>query len=89
MISEMELFRKLEEIKAINLIAVKEALTMDDAVAITGLAKSYLYKLCQKSKIPHYKSRGGKYTYFRKSELNNWMLHTQIRTAEECMKLAQ
>lgn len=89
MISEMELYRKLEEIKAVNLLTIKEALTMDDAVTLTGLSKSYLYKLCQNSKIPHYKSHGGKFTYFRKSELNDWMLHTQVRTTDECMRLAQ
>ena len=81
--SELELYRKLEEIKVINTIAVKEALSMDDAVILTGLSKSYLYKLCQNSQIPHYKSKGGKYTYFKKSELNDWMLYLQIKTIDE------
>ena len=76
--NDQEIMKKLEEIKVITIISTKEALTMDEASVITGLSKSYLYKLCQYSRIPHYKSKGGKNTYFRKAELQEWMLYTKV-----------
>lgn len=55
MTENKEIMQKLDEIKALTLLAAKDMLTMDDAVLYTGLGKSYLYVLTCKNKIPYYK----------------------------------
>ena len=79
----LELKNEMQEIKQFALLGAKQALTMSDAALLTGLSKSHLYKnVCQK-KIPHYKSQGGKLTYFDKDELNAWMLQHRVKTSDE------
>lgn len=80
--------QKLQRIEQLTLLAAKEALTMDDAADYTGLSKSYLYRLVCKKQIGHYKSVGGKQTYFKKSELNDWLLHHRVATTEELEQIA-
>jgi excisionase family DNA binding protein len=77
------ILKKLEEIKQLTLLGAKKALTMTDAATLTGLGKSYLYKLCCAREIPHYKSQGGKLTYFDKDELEAWLLNHKVETAQE------
>lgn len=80
--SDIELLREeIRELKAISLIGQKEVLDIDEAAILTGLTKQTLYTLSRTRQIPHYKSRGGKKSYFKKSELNEWMLHTKVTTA--------
>lgn len=71
------------ELKRLILFGAKQALTMSDAALLTGLSKSYLYKLCHRKSIPHWKSDGGKTTYFSKDELNSWMLKHRVKTLSE------
>jgi len=78
-----EILKELQELKNMTLLASKKALTTDDAVRLTGLSKSHVYKMCCYHKIPHYKSGGGKHTFFDRDELNAWMLHRRIKTADE------
>ncbi|WP_455668240.1 helix-turn-helix transcriptional regulator [Phocaeicola sp.] len=78
-----EILDKLEEIRSATLIGCKDALTTKDATIITGLSIQYIYKLVQDRQIPHYRSKGGKIIYFKKSELNEWMLSTRVRTKKE------
>jgi excisionase family DNA binding protein len=80
---ETEILNRLTKIEQFAMIGVKQALTMDDAVLLTGLSKSTLYKMVCQKKIPYYKSQGGKFTYFEKESLNNWMLSVRVATAEE------
>jgi len=77
------IFNELQELKQLTLLTAKKALTMKDAAFLTGLSMSNLYKQVWKKKIPHYKSSGGKLTYFDRDELNAWMLKTRIKTADE------
>jgi excisionase family DNA binding protein len=56
---------------------------MTDASLLTGLSKSHLYKLVCYKKIPHYKSDGGKLTFFDKSDLEAWQLQHRVKTADE------
>ncbi len=82
--SELEKIQsEQKKIKEITLLSAKQALTMNDAALLTGLSKSYLYKLVCEKKIPYYKSQGGKMTYFEKSELNDWMLKNRMQTTDE------
>ena len=79
----MSIEQRLERIEQLTLLSAKDALTMDDAAAYTGLSKSYLYRLVCKKRIPYYKSAGGKQTYFKKSELCDWLLKHRVSTTEE------
>lgn len=78
-----KILKELLELKQLTVLSAKTALTMNDAALLTDLSKSHLYKLCCYHKVPHYKSNGGKHTYFDKTELERWMLHRRIRTSEE------
>lgn len=77
------LFNELQEIKKMTLIGSKNVLTMDDVSLITGLSKSTIYKMTSLKKIPHYKSAGGKITYFDKKELELWQKSLKVQTEEE------
>ena len=83
--SEMDekVLNELQEIKKLTTLGAKNVLTMNDVALLTGLSKSFLYKkVCDKG-IPHWKSDGGKLTYFDKSEVEAWMLHRRIKTQAE------
>lgn len=79
----MSIDERLERIEQLTLLSAKDALTMDDAAAYTGLSKSYLYRLVCKKRIPYYKSAGGKQTYFAKKELCNWLLKHRVSSIEK------
>lgn len=74
---------QLRRIEQLTLISAKDALTMDDVALYTGLKKSYIYKLVHLRQIPYYKNAGGGKTYFRKQEIEAWMLHQRVSTQEE------
>ena len=80
---EEKVLSELQEIKQLTLLGVKRALTMSDAALLTGLSKSHLYKLVCRKSIPYYKSDGGKFTYFDKSELETWQLKHRVKTSNE------
>lgn len=61
----------------------KEILTMDDVVALTGLSKSYVYKIVSRREITYYKSSGGKMTYFKREDVERWMLSTRCNSKDE------
>ena len=79
---------RIEQLTQLSLLAAKEALTMDEAAAYTGLSKSYLYRLVCKKQIPYYKSQGGKQTYFAKAELCKWLLKHRVSTIDEAQEKA-
>jgi len=80
---ETEIKNELAEIKQLTMLGAKKVLTMSDCSLLTGLSKSHLYKLCCTKKIPHWKSEGGKFTYFDKLEVEAWQLHHRIKTVDE------
>ena len=53
-----------------------KVLTMDDAVAFTGLKKNYLYKLIYLKKIPFYKPLGGR-VFFKQEELEEFIFRNR------------
>jgi excisionase family DNA binding protein len=82
--SDLEILRnEIRELRTISLLTQKDTLDIDEAALFTGLSKQTLYTMCRTRTIPHYKSQGGKKTYFKKSELNDWMLHTQVKVSSE------
>jgi excisionase family DNA binding protein len=81
--SELEMIQRLEEIKSLTIIQIKDILSVKEAAMYMDVSKSYLYKLCQKRQIAHSHSEGGKNIYFRKKDLNEWMLHSKSITQKE------
>ena len=79
-----DVLKELSELKNLTLLGAKKALTLGEAAILTGLSKSHIYKMCCYKKIPYYKANGGgKYTYFDRDELNDWMLCRRIKTNDE------
>ena len=78
-----EVLEQLQELKQLAVLGAKTALTMNDVCLLSGLSKSHLYKLVWSKKIPYYKSEGGKFTYFRKSEIEDWLLVCRVPMANK------
>lgn len=74
---EREIIKELQEIKQYTLLGVKNVLTLEDTALLTGLSKSYLYKLTSTHQIPYYK-QNGKNVYFDKAEIEDWMKQGKI-----------
>ncbi|MEM7039137.1 MAG: helix-turn-helix domain-containing protein [Bacteroidota bacterium] len=60
----------------------KTLLDLDECAEYSGYSKSYLYKLTSLSQIPHYKP-GGKKIFFKRSEIDAWLLRNPVKTQEE------
>lgn len=76
-----ELSDKLDRIAELALIGSKSVLSMDEAVLFTGMSKGHLYRLTSMRRIPHFKK--SRKLYFKKSELEEWMLDSKVLTDEE------
>lgn len=64
------------------LCITKEVLTIDEAARYMGAKKSYLYKLTMEKAIPHSKPLGKK-CYFRRAELEQWLMSNPVPTEEQ------
>ena len=79
--------KDLEEIKKYSLLSAKNVLTLDDVALLTGLSKSFLYKLTCTKEIPHYKP-AGKMLYFDRKEIEDWQKRRRIASNAEVKQLA-
>lgn len=61
----------------------KDILPFDEAVRYLHVSKSTLYKLTSSKKICFYRPYGSKLIYFRKEELDKWMLKTRESSVDE------
>lgn len=59
----------------------KSILSFQEAQDFLSLSSSSLYKLTSRKKIPHYKPQGR--IYFKKTELEEWVLNSKVPTATE------
>lgn len=82
-----ELSEKLDLILTQSALAAKNVLTIDDVQILTGLSKSYLYRLTCEHKIPFYKPNG-KLMYFDRAEIEAWMKQNRVSTMQEAEKKA-
>ena len=64
---------------------LKEILTIEEAAEFLSVSKSYLYKQTSAQAIPHYKPTG-KRCYFKRSELEAWILVGRISTKSDLAK---
>lgn len=66
----------------------KSVLNFVEGAKFLSLSKSYLYKLTHLGKIPHYKPTG-KNIYFKKSELEQWILQNKRVSYDEIESIAE
>jgi excisionase family DNA binding protein len=64
------------------LLENKTVLNFDEVAEYTGLSKSHLYKLTSTAGIPCYKPSGKK-IYFKKTEIDDWLLRNKKLSAQE------
>ena len=81
-----EMFEKLN--KSI-VLSTKKVLTVKELATITGLSVGYIYNLVSAKKIPHYKSNGGKLTFFKREEVEYWLCDTRVYTYDELNNLSK
>lgn len=73
---------KLEKIEKMTLLGAKNVLTIDEVSLMTGLSKGHIYRLTSTQGIPHYKPNG-RNLYFKKDEIEEWLLQNRVSTIEE------
>ena len=90
--SKNDMEEKINQILAYSLLAAKNVLTLEDVALLTGLSKSYLYKLTCAKQIPYYRPNG-KQIYFDRGEVEAWMKQNRVNTRQEAImqkwKIAQ
>lgn len=63
-------------------LSQKEILSLQEACIYLCISQSHMYKLTSTRKIPHY-SPLGKLIYFKRTELNEWVLKNRRSSQEE------
>lgn len=78
-IVRLENLQRLIESQGIH---TKEVLNFNEACQYLELSQSHLYKLTSTGIIPHYKPNGKK-LYFKRIELESWLLRKRTSTIDE------
>ena len=60
----------------------EEILSLNEAAKYLSASKSFVYKMTSQKLIPHY-IPGGKKIYFKKSDLEDWLLKNRIPPSSE------
>lgn len=77
---------KIDNLSRLTLISSKTVLDLEEAMLFTGLSKGHIYKLTSNKQIPFFKKN--RKLYFKKSELEEWMLELRIPTSDEVQEKA-
>ncbi|HEK2071158.1 helix-turn-helix domain-containing protein [Vibrio cholerae] len=67
-----EMFENIRSLKAMT----KEVMTINECAQYTGLSVSYIYKLTHRKLIPFFKPMG-KRVYFKRTEIDQWLLRNK------------
>lgn len=73
--------QRFDKLEQLTLIGAKPVLNLEEAAAFTGLSTGHLYRLTSEKQIPHYKKC--RKLYFKKSELEEWLLEHRVPTQAE------
>ena len=79
---EKQILEKLSKIESLYQQQPEQILSFNETCSFLGYSKSYLYKLTHTRRIPHYKPNGKK-LYFKRSDLEAWLLRNRVKTADE------
>ena len=82
-----EIKQQLDRIERNGLLSAKNVLNMEDVSLLTGLSKSFIYKMTYTMQIPHYKPNG-KHVYFDRKEVEGWMRQNRVATQGEVQGIA-
>jgi excisionase family DNA binding protein len=80
-----ELLKRLDKIEKLITsqgILMKDVLNFDEGCEYLALSPSHVYKLTSTGGIPHYKPNGKK-IYFKRIELDQWLLRNRTTTVDE------
>ena len=66
-----------------------DLLRVEEAAAMLGVKASYIYRMSRERKLPHFKSSGGKLIYFRREDLEAWMMGTYVAPQNEVEVMAE
>lgn len=80
--AENEIVERLERIESLLIEHKEKPLTLEEAAEYLDISTSYLYKLTSAGKIQHFKP-AGKRLYFRRSDLNDYLLQNRVKSQEE------
>ena len=80
--------KQLDRIEKNSILSAKKVLTLTDVATLTGLSRSYLYKLTCKHLIPYYKPTG-RGLYFERGEVENWLLQNRVASETEIQAKAE
>lgn len=83
----IDLDNRLSRIESL-LLEQKTVFNFDEVAEYTGLSKSHLYKLTSTGGIPCYKPTG-KRIYFKKEEIDDWLLRNKKLSADEIDDMAE
>lgn len=78
-----QLQQSIDELKKLATIGAKESLSLDEVSQVFDLKKSFIYALVHQKKLPYYKVGGGRLTFFKKSEVEAFLLANRVGTYEE------
>lgn len=76
-----DISNKLDRIEQLAIISSKTVLDLSEAAVFTGYSESHIYNLTSRKAIPHYKKN--RKLFFKKSELEDWLLERQVKTDKE------
>jgi excisionase family DNA binding protein len=77
-----ELTSQIDMLKKLILAGSKEVLSIEECATFTSLSVNHIYRLTSQRAIPFYKPMGGK-IYFKKKEIENWLLQGRQATDSE------
>lgn len=83
-----ELTSQIDMLKKLILAGSKEVLSIDECATFTSLSVNHIYRLTSQRAIPFYKPMGGK-IYFKKKEIENWLLQGRQATDSEIKSQAK
>ncbi|UVD80040.1 helix-turn-helix domain-containing protein [Myroides albus] len=82
------ILEKLNYLEQLIISNHKEILSVEELEKYTGFKKSYIYHLVHYSKIP-YSKPNGKYLFFQKSEIDEWLLKNKSLSDDQIQEKAR
>ncbi|MEK6495242.1 helix-turn-helix transcriptional regulator [Myroides odoratimimus] len=82
------ILEKLNYLEQLIISNNKEILSVEELEKYTGFKKSYIYHLVHFNKIP-YSKPNGKYLFFQKSEINEWLMKNKSLSDDQIQDKAR
>lgn len=74
----VNIIEQLERIRTATILASKAVYNTSEASEYMGIKKNFLYELVRERRINHFRSKGGKLIYFKRKDLDDWMLYNSV-----------